>query len=150
MSNNIQRITNELKEILRSPLHNVSVGSDERNIKHWIGTIIGSENTVIAGGVFKLDICFTNDYPYRAPVIKFITKMYHPNISTSGEICLDMLKDAWCPTLKISHLLQSICSLLVDPNADDPLNPQAATTYKTNRATYNKKVRRYVEKYAII
>ncbi len=66
------------------------------------------------------------------PKVRFLTKIYHPNIDKLGRICLDILKDKWTPALQIRTVLLSIQSLLSAPNADDPLDPSVADHFKNN------------------
>ena len=94
------------------------------------------------------DIHFPEGYPFRPPKIRFDTKIYHPNINSNGAICLDILKKEWSPALTISKVLLSICSLLSDPNSEDPLVPEIARVYKSNRKLYKKNARDWVKKYA--
>ena len=97
---------------------------------------MGPKDSPYEDGVFFMSITFPSDYPFKAPKCSFTTKIYHPNINANGSICLDILKDQWSPALTISKVLLSISSLLCDANPDDPLVPEIAQIYKTNRAKF--------------
>ena len=109
---------------------------------------MGPEDSPYTGGVFFLNIQFPTDYPFKPPKIIFTTRIYHPNINSSGNICLDILKGQWSPALTISKVLLSICSLLTDANPKDPLVPDIANVYMNNREKYNKTAREWTKKYA--
>ena len=143
-----KRIQKELQEIAKDPPCNCSAGPEGSDLFHWTGTILGPPDTPYETGVFFLDIVFPTDYPFKPPKITFRTRVYHPNISAKGAICLDILKDKWAPALTISKVLLSICSLLNDANPDDPLVPDIARIYKTNKEQFESTARECTRRYA--
>ncbi len=88
---------------------------------------------------------FTEDYPNKPPVVRFISKIFHPNVYSDGKICLDILQNQWSPIYDISAILTSIQSLLSDPNPASPANAEASQLYERDRREYNKRVRDIVE-----
>ena len=123
---NYTHLIKELVDLGKDPPANCSAGPVGDDMFHWQATIMGPDESPYAGGVFFLDIHFPADYPFKPPKVHFTTRIYHCNINSNGGICLDILKDQWSPALTISKVLLSICSLLTDPNPDDPLVPDIA------------------------
>ncbi len=143
----IKRIKKELKELEKENLTNISAGP-KNNLFEWEATIFGPKDSPYEGGVFTVKINFPEKYPFMAPKVQFVTKIYHPNINNGGSICLDILGTNWSPALTISKTLLSICSLLTDPNPDDPLVSSIARLYKDDREAYNKEAISWTRKYA--
>jgi len=142
-------VEKELKDLTKDPPSNCSAGpQDPKNMFKWVASIMGPDGSPYANGVFGLDIEFPTEYPFKPPKIRFTTKVYHCNVNDKGGICLDILKDNWSPALTISKVLLSICSLLTDPNPDDPLMPDIAKEFRENRSTHDKKAKEFTRKYA--
>ena len=97
-----KRITKELQELAKDPPSSISAGVLGADLHHWQATLLGPPGTAYAGGVFSLDIRIPMDYPFKPPKVAFVTKVYHPNVSGEGAICLDILKEQWSPALTIS------------------------------------------------
>lgn len=144
-----KRIQKELENLIKDPPSNCSAGPIEKSdIYKWEATLIGPGGSPYEGGLFNMEINFPTNYPFKPPKVKFITKIYHPNINPVGGICLDILKDNWSPALTISKVLLSICSLLDDPNPDDPLVQSIADKYVNNRVAYDCIARDWTTRYA--
>ena len=143
-----KRINHELNSIIKEPIENIEFINSDNNI--FLFYLIGPIDTPYQKGKFKIKIEFNNDYPYSPPIVTFITKIYHPNINSMGQICLDILKDQWSPILTISKILLSISSLLAEPNINDPLEPGIANIMNNNYSIYLNNVKEYIEKYSEI
>lgn len=133
------RLQSELMALMMCGDPGVSAFPEGDNILSWIGTITGSKDTVYEGMIFKLSLIFTNEYPFKPPKLKFLSSCFHPNVDTSGNICLDILQDKWSSAYDVRTVLLSIQSLLGEPNNESPLNTQAANLW-TNQPEFRKMV----------
>lgn len=116
---------------------------------HLLGTFPGPEGTAYEGGTFKVDINIPDSYPFTPVKMKFITKVYHPNVSSaSGAICLDILKDAWSPVLTLKSTLISLQSLLCSPEPNDPQDAEVAKHYVTSKTGFEETARYWTKVYA--
>jgi len=140
-----RRLMRDFKRLQEDPPCGVSGAPSDNNIMLWNAVIFGPEDTPFEHGTFKLTIEFTEEYPNKPPQVRFVSKMYHPNVYTDGGICLDILQNRWSPTYDVSAILTSIQSLLDEPNPNSPANNVAAKLYQENRKEYEKKVKVIVE-----
>lgn len=102
-------------------------------------------DTPFEDGTFKLILTFDESYPNKPPTVKFLSKMFHPNVYANGELCLDILQNRWSPTYDVSAILTSVQSLLHDPNPNSPANAEAASLYRENMKEYVRRVKATVE-----
>ncbi|EGC36615.1 hypothetical protein DICPUDRAFT_87349 [Dictyostelium purpureum] len=143
-----KRIQKELADITTDPPAGCSAGPVGDNLYEWMSTIIGPDGSPYQGGVFFLHILFPVDYPFKPPKIQFKTKIYHCNINSNGDICLDILKNNWSPALNIGKVLLSISSLLTDPNPNDPLVSTIAEQLINDKEAHDNKAREFTMKFA--
>nr|CAD7204801.1 unnamed protein product [Timema douglasi] len=142
-----KRLQKELMILMMSPDKSVSAFPEGENLFKWIGTITGPEGTVYDGLTYKLALEFPHSYPYSAPIVRFLTPCFHPNVDLAGNICLDILKDKWSALYDVRTILLSIQSLLGEPNNDSPLNTQAAGLWN-NPTEYRRMLSREFKKFS--
>eukprot|EP00927_Polykrikos_kofoidii_P038292 TRINITY_DN32636_c0_g1_i1.p1 TRINITY_DN32636_c0_g1~~TRINITY_DN32636_c0_g1_i1.p1 ORF type:complete len:575 (-),score=98.94 TRINITY_DN32636_c0_g1_i1:122-1846(-) len=113
------------------------------NIHFWRALIEGPTDSPFEGGVFALEINIPDDYPFKPPRIIFMTPIKHCNVGDSGQICLDVLKDAWSPSFTVPQILEIIRFMLGDPNTDDALRQWIAELTLAHKATNGADTRYY-------
>lgn len=145
------RLTKELKEVSKDDKTSgvKAVALEGGNNRLLLGTLSGPSGTPYEGGTFEVDISIPQQYPFEPPKMKFITKIWHPNISSqTGAICLDILKDQWSPALTIKTALLSLQALLCSPEPDDPQDAEVAKMYLNDIDKFNKTATFWTESYA--
>lgn len=141
-----KRLMRDLKKMRDDPREGISAHPFKEDLMHWKAVIYGPEYTIWEGGIFKLELRFSAEYPMAPPVVKFLTPVFHPNVYRDGSICMDIMKSQWSPVYDVSALLLSIQSLLSDPNPNSAANGEAAELYAKQRREYDAKVQEIVEK----
>ncbi|KAH7075670.1 ubiquitin-conjugating enzyme/RWD-like protein [Paraphoma chrysanthemicola] len=143
-----KRIIKESERLVKEPVQGISATPHEDNLRYFDVTIDGPSQSPYEGGVFKLELFLPDDYPMTPPKVRFLTKIYHPNIDRLGRICLDVLKSNWSPALQIRTILLSIQALLGAPNPDDPLANDVAQAWKENQAQAINTAQEWTQQYA--
>jgi len=84
----LRRIQKELADLDKNPMPHATGGPAGDDLRHWTIMLDGPDGSPYGGGVFSIDLKLPAEYPFKAPQVKFLTKIYHPNIKTdTGEIC---------------------------------------------------------------
>ncbi|KAF2750198.1 hypothetical protein M011DRAFT_464971 [Sporormia fimetaria CBS 119925] len=146
-----RRITKEIAEIKADSQAGIVVdpagGGDD--LTHLIGQFRGPPETPYEGGTFRVDISIPPEYPFRPPIMKFLTRIWHPNVSSvTGAICLDTLSSQWSPVLTIKNALISLQSLLSTPEPKDPQDAEVASMLIKNPSEFEHVAREWSVKYA--
>ncbi|KAJ1303066.1 hypothetical protein OPQ81_011267 [Rhizoctonia solani] len=149
MDARLRRVNKEIADCKNDKTSKISIELIDDNPFHLCGSFPGPEDTPYQGGTYQVDIVIPDSYPFQPVKMKFITKVYHPNVSSaSGAICLDILKDAWSPVLTLKSTLISLQSLLCSPEPNDPQDAEVAKHYLTSRSSFNETARYWAEIYA--
>ncbi|OXA65214.1 uncharacterized protein LOC110841891 [Folsomia candida] len=121
---------------------------DELNY-NWLARISGPPQSPYQGAVFYLNLKVPHDYPLKPPVVRFLTRILHPNVSRHGDIGIDCILHNWTLALTIPQILLSVQSLLTDPYLPTNMEPEIANLYSNDRPTFDKIARIYAWKYAM-
>jgi len=115
----------EITELRNNPPEGIRVVTNEENMLDLTGIVEGPEQTPYAGGYFRVQFQFTHEFPAAPPKCWFTTKIFHPNVSSAGEICVNTLKKDWQASYGIAYILVTIKCLLIYPNPESALDEEA-------------------------
>ena len=139
------RLTRELSKLTTDTIDGIEI-CDTANIRNWTAFIHGPIDTPYQNFKFKLELKFDDNYPIKAPGVRFTSPIYHPNVYKDGKICVDILQSGWSPAMNVEKVLYSIRSLLMDPNPNSPANREAAILFSNNYDDYCSKVKSFIKK----
>ncbi|KIM23592.1 hypothetical protein M408DRAFT_72493 [Serendipita vermifera MAFF 305830] len=132
----MRKIIKELSQLRSDPPEGIRVQVDEEDVLQFVGIIAGPEGTPYHGGYFKVRFSFGDEFPAAPPKCIFTTKIFHPNVSPAGDICVSTLKKDWKPTYGITHILTVIKCLLIYPNPESALDEEAGKMLLDDYAGY--------------
>ncbi|KAF3791432.1 Ubiquitin-conjugating enzyme E2 22, partial [Nymphaea thermarum] len=141
--NVIKELAKELKHLDESPPEGIKVIVNDDNFSTIFADIEGPAGTPYENGVFRMKLVLSHEFPHSPPKGYFLTKIFHPNIATNGEICVNTLKKDWNPSLGLRHVLIVVRCLLIEPFPESALNEQAGKLLLEDYEEYARHARLY-------
>jgi len=133
----IRRLLKEINRLRADPPEGIRIKTNDEDILDLTGIIQGPADTPYEGGFFRVKFTFTEEFPSTPPKCRMLTKIFHPNVSSAGEICVNTLKKDWKPAYGIEHILVTIKCLLIYPNAESALDEDAGRELLENYESYS-------------
>lgn len=155
-SNRNRRLQKEIQDIQKDTHSGITITSPSgspsdpiTDFTRFKGHFLGPPDTPYEGGKYVVDIRITGEYPFKPPEMRFVTKIWHPNVSSqTGAICLDTLGTAWSPVLTLKSALISLQSLLSSPEPKDPQDAEVASMLLTRPEEFAHVAREWAVRYA--
>lgn len=143
----LQRLDKEFSDLQSEPIPGVTIERSDQT--HWTVIMNGPEGTPYEGGRFHVSCVFIKQYPNKPPNANFQTKIYHPNIRMEdGEVCMQAMAHDWKPVNPCRIILEKFHSILVNPTAEQPLEPEIANLFMNDRAQFNETARKFTQEHA--
>jgi ubiquitin-conjugating enzyme E2 S len=146
----VQRIAKEIMNLHKEKIEGIDISDEEDldNVSELHATIHGPQGTPYEGGQFQIKLTFCGEFPAKPPKGYFVTKIFHPNVSREGDICVNTLKRDWKSTNTLRHVLLVVRCLMIEPNPDSALNADAGRLIQDNYEAFSNKARMMTDIYA--
>ena len=154
-----KRLQSEYKQYLKEPNQYYILTPSETDFTVWNIMLFGSLGSIFEGYIFDCQMIFPIEYPNKPPILKFLSKLPHPNIYPDGKVCIsilhdeidvsghDQLNEQWSPAQSVHSILLSVLSLLVEPNLDSPANIDITKLWRNDFENYKKLVYKIITQY---
>jgi len=144
----MKRLVNEITALTQNPLPNFYFFPSESDPKYWKIIMIGPSGSPYEGYTYILSMQFPAEYPFKAPEVRFITPIYHCNVSKMGKICHSVLSHNYSPAITVKEILIHINNLMIEPNIDDQIENSVAQDYYVDKKLYYAKLEESCKKNA--
>lgn len=144
----LRLIAKETSELQSNAPEGIVLSINEEDITDIQATILGPVGTPYAGGHFRVKLSIGRNFPAEPPKAHFLTKIFHPNVAPSGEICVNTLKKDWKAEYGLKHILLTIKCLLIVPNPESALNEEAGKLLLDHYEIYSSRARLYTDIHA--
>ena len=135
------RLSKDFAEIEFPPQCSHAFPEEGNMLKLEVVFDLTKEDCLWKGGKYKFHFVFPAEYPIQPPKATCITPIYHPNIDTQGNVCLNLLRADWKPVLNVYSVVVGCLCLFVEPNPNDPLNHEAAAVLRQNKTQFERNVK---------
>ncbi|CAH1244598.1 UBE2D1 [Branchiostoma lanceolatum] len=135
------RVQKILAGLRKAPPLGIQVSLPSDDLHAWEAVIPGPEDSLYKGGKFKIQILLPENYPLTPPIVRFVTPIYHLNVSqSSGQVCLRFLaEDEWVAGGTIEQVLNALFSLLIRPEEDNAFDHDVMNEYHHLKFLYDEK-----------
>jgi len=145
-----KRLGHDLKGLAQDAPEGIEAKPLDNCYYHWQASITGPVGSPYEGGVFYLYLKVPMLYPFRPPEVRFLTKIFHPNVNRHGDIGIDSIQQGnWVSGLTLTKVLISIQSLLTDPYCDVCMEPEVGQLCRADRDTFNAVAREWTWRFAM-
>ncbi|XP_005065144.1 ubiquitin/ISG15-conjugating enzyme E2 L6 [Mesocricetus auratus] len=145
-----KRVAKELEDLLNQlPPYLRDLSSDDDNVLVWHLLLLPDQPPYHLKA-FHLRIDFPREYPLRPPTLKFITKIYHPNISEDGLVCLPLIStENWKPYTKTCQVLEALNVLVGRPALEEPVRLELADLLSQNPEMFRRKAEEFTLEFGV-
>ena len=141
----LRRLTKEFEALEKNPLDFCEVAPADDKLSAE-AHLQGPPGTPYAAGVWTVDLAFPENYPFKAPTVKFRTEIKHPNVKTdTGEVCPEVFFPNWSPTMNVRLVLSNVREVLKHPVVETPLEAELAELFANDRPKFDKLVKDHVK-----
>lgn len=148
-------LTQEVAEIQSCLPASCSIAFEDVDDLREFTLTVRPDEGLWTGGAFVFKVQIPAEYNVKPPSVQCTTKLWHPNITEDGKVCLSILREhsldgtGWLPTRTLKDVVWGLNSLFTDLcDFEDPLNTVAAEEYSLNKDSFCKKVQLYIARYA--